>query len=76
MKQLPPKEAIERLETDPETDKVLVSGLKEIVFKQATMFPHHKPIIRFYDDEGVIKMKMDKQFRETYKEMMNLGELQ
>jgi len=76
MNELSPKEALERMENDPKVDPRFLSGVKEIVMKQATFYPNKKPIVRFYDlGEGTIKIEMEEGFRRTLNRLMEEGKI-
>ena len=69
MKEINPKDAIDRLEANPLMDKEMVKGLKDIVYKQATIFPDKPHIIQFFDVDGVIQVKMNEHFKRLFNKL-------
>ena len=71
MKELNTKEAIERLENNPEADKSFIQGIKEVMMAQAITCPNKNPVMRFFDDDGTFLLRFDEDFKQVLRNTIN-----
>lgn len=70
LSELSAKEALEKM-VEQQFNPLFIAGMKEVIYRQATLFPDHPPVIHFYIGRGGrVQCCLEEQSREFYRELV------